>query len=285
MATITLRANCKINLSLRITGVLPDGYHTLDSLFLPLSEPYDLMYITPGEESGLTLSCSDPELDPCDNTLTRAYRLYAEMTSFSPPMALRLEKGIPSGAGLGGGSSDAALLLRYLNSLAPQTLDTRELNALAVRAGADVPFFLQAGPCLVRGIGDILEPCTLPGPKILWLVLVCPEVKVSTSWAYATWDALHPLFSSHDLTWQESEAKEMHFSFHCLNDLEEAVFPAYPDLVRIKCELFQQGATAAVMSGSGASQIGLFRDQQAARNAVAFFQARGMRAYCHMVSS
>jgi 4-diphosphocytidyl-2-C-methyl-D-erythritol kinase len=115
-------------------------------------------------------------------------------------------------------------------------------------------------------------------------VLVCPNIQVSTSWAYAAWDALPALSSPQDLTKQNSDAKEAHFRFHCLNDLEKAVFPAYPELARIKCELFRQGAAAAVMSGSGASQLGLFRDQHAARSAAVFFQARGMRTYCRMLS-
>ena len=282
MASVTLRANCKVNLSLRITGVLPNGYHTLDSLFLPLPEPYDLLHIAPGAKPGLTLVCSDPALDPHDNTLTRAYRLYAELSSFSPPLALTLEKGIPIGAGLGGGSSDAAALLRYLNDRAPRALDAKTLNAAAVRVGADVPFFLQNCPCRVRGIGDFVEPC-LPGLTGFRLVLVCPEAHVSTSWAYAAWDAL-PALLPNDLTKQDSEAKELNFRFHCLNDLEKAVFPAYPELARIKRELFRQGAAAAVMSGSGASQLGLFRDQHAAKNAAVFFQAKGIRTYCHTLS-
>ncbi|MCL2122792.1 MAG: 4-(cytidine 5'-diphospho)-2-C-methyl-D-erythritol kinase [Desulfovibrionaceae bacterium] len=283
MAPITLRANCKVNLFLRITGVLPNGYHTLDSLFLPLPEPYDLLHIRPGAKPGLTLTCSAPAPDPRDNTLTRAYRLYAEASSFSPPLALALEKGIPAGAGLGGGSSDAAVLLRHLDNEAPKPLDTETLNAVAARVGADVPFFLQTCPCRARGIGDLLEP-RLPGLAGLWLVLVCPDVQVSTPWAYAAWDALHPFAASYGLTKQDSEAREIDFRFHCLNDLEEAVFPAYPECARVKCELFRQGAAAAVMSGSGASQLGLFRDQRAARNAVAFFQAQGMRTYCHALS-
>jgi 4-diphosphocytidyl-2-C-methyl-D-erythritol kinase len=283
MPSITLRANCKVNLSLRIRGVLPDGCHTLDSLFLPLPEPYDLLHIAPGTAPGLTLTCSDPTLDPRDNTLTRAYSLYAGANSFAPRLAIALEKGIPSGAGLGGGSSDAAVLLRYLNDRAPQALDAQALNAVAACVGADVPFFLQACPCRARGTGDVLEPY-IPGLAGFWLVLVCPGVKVSTPWAYAAWDALHPLSASHDLTTQDSAAKEMNFRFHCLNDLEEAVLSAYPELARIKRELFRQGAAAAVMSGSGASQLGLFRDQYAAGNAAVFFQSRGMRTYCHMLS-
>jgi 4-diphosphocytidyl-2-C-methyl-D-erythritol kinase len=274
MPSTILRANCKVNLSLRITGVLPNGYHTLDSVFLPLPEPHDLLHITPGAQPGLTLTCSSPTLDPRDNTLTRAYGLYAEAASFSPPLALTLEKGIPSGAGLGGGSSDAAALLLYLNAGAPQALDAETLNAVAVRVGADVPFFLQTHPCRVRGTGEMLEPCQ-PGLTGLWLVLVCPDVKISTSWAYAAWD---------DLTKRGSEAKESNFRFHCLNDLEEAVFPAYPEIARIKREFFRKGAAAAVMSGSGASQFGLFRDLHAARSAAVFFQARGMRTYCHVLS-
>jgi len=283
MASTTLRANCKVNLSLRITGVLPNGYHTLDSLFLPLPEPYDLLRITPSEEPGLTLTCSDSALDPRDNTLTRAYRLYAEANSFFPPLTIMLKKGIPSGAGLGGGSSDAAVLLRYLNSKPQRALDAKALNAVALHVGADVPFFLQDCPCRVRGTGDALEPY-MPGLTGFWLTLVCPDVKVATSWAYTAWDTLHPLSSSHNLTTQVSEAKESCFRFHCQNDLEEAVFPDYPELAHIKRELFRQGAAAAVMSGSGASQLGLFRDQHAAKNAAAFFHARGMQTYYHALS-
>jgi len=283
MTAITLRANCKVNLSLRITGVLPDGYHTLDSLFLPLPEPYDLLHITPGTESGLTLTCSAHAFDPRDNTLMRAYTLYAEASSFAPPLAITLEKGIPIGAGLGGGSADAAVLLHYLNNKAPKPLDILTLNVAAARVGADVPFFLQACPCRVRGIGDAIEPC-LPGLAGFWLVLVCPDVLIATPWAYAAWDKLHPFASSYDLTKRDSGARKTDFCFHYLNDLEEAVFPAYPECARIKCELFRQGAAAAVMSGSGASQLGLFRNQHAARNAAAFFQARGMRTYCHALT-
>jgi 4-diphosphocytidyl-2-C-methyl-D-erythritol kinase len=279
MASTILRANCKVNLSLRITGVLPNGYHTLDSLFLPLPQPHDLLHVAPGTEPGLALTCSDPALDPCENTLTRAYRLYAEASSFSPPLAITLEKGIPSGAGLGGGSSDAAVLLRYLNGRAPQALDAQTLNAIASRVGTDVPFFLRDCPCRVQGTGDVLEPY-MPGLAGLWLVLVCPVTHVSTPWAYTAWD----LHSPPGLTTQGHEVNKTGFRFHCLNDLEEAVFPVYPELARIKRELFRQGAAAAVMSGSGASQLGLFRDQHAAKKAADFFQAQGMRTYCHVLS-
>ena len=282
MPSITLRANCKVNLTLRITGVLPNGYHTLDSVILPLPEPYDLLHVTPGAEPGLMLTCSAPALDLRNNTLTRAYRLYAAASSFAPPLALTLEKGIPSGAGLGGGSSDAAVLLRYLNDMAPQALDAKTLNSVAASVGADVPFFLKTCPCRVRGTGDVVEPY-MPGLVGFWLVLVCPGVQVATPWAYAAWDALR-LSPPCDLTKQGSEAKELNSCFHCLNDLEEAVFPAYPELARIKRDFFRQGAAAAVMSGSGASLFGLFRDQQAANEAVAFFQAGGMRTYCHELS-
>lgn len=278
---LTLRATCKINLSLRITGALSNGYHTLDSLFLPLAEPYDLLRITPGTTPGLTLRCANPAIALRDNTLTRAYTLYDDACAFAPPLELTLEKGIPAGAGLGGGSSDAAVLLRYLNAQAPQALDAQNLYAIAARVGADVPFFLQDQPCRVRGTGDILEPYA-PGLAGLWLVLVCPDLEVSTAWAYAAWDAL-PAPSAHDLTKQGSAASETDFRFHCLNDLEAAVFPAYPQLARIKHELFQQGAAAAGMSGSGASLFGLFRDQHAAQQAAAFFQTRG-RAYCQILS-
>lgn len=282
MCPVTLRTGCKINLFLRITGIAANGYHTLDSFFLPLSDPHDLLHISTGEKTGLHLSCSDPALDTQNNTLARAYAAFAEATSFAPNLNLRLEKGIPSGAGLGGGSSDAAALLNWLNAHAPRPLGKETLRAVALRTGADVPFFLEDVPCRVRGIGEICTPCA-HGLAGYVLVLLCPEATVSTPWAYAAWDALPRSFpSSDDLTKRSAEANEMNFRVGCLvNVLEEAVFPAYPELSRLKRELFRRGAGAAAMSGSGSSIFGLFRDARKARNAAVFFRSDGMRVYEH----
>ncbi len=279
MPPLAVRAGCKVNLSLRITGVTERGYHTLDSIFFPLPEPHDLLRIQPAGRPGLALHCADPALDPADNTLTRAYAAYAEACAFAPALELLLEKNIPSGAGLGGGSSDAAALLGVLNALNPRPLDTARLCATALRVGADVPFFLRNAPCRVRGIGELCEPCAALPVAGLHLLLLCPTISISTAWAYAAWDALS---HSNFLTKNEAEAKEMNFRpVRVFNDLEDAVFAAYPELAHLKRELFRQGAAAALMSGSGSSLFGLFRDRNTADAAAELFRKQGMRVYLH----
>jgi 4-diphosphocytidyl-2-C-methyl-D-erythritol kinase len=277
---VTLKAGCKVNLFLRITGVREDGFHLLDSLFVPLPEPHDLLRLSPGKAPGLRVFCSDPAVNPRDNTLMRAYGLYARAASFAPSLILRMEKRIPSGSGLGGGSSDAATLLTYLNGHAPEPLDGEALRALAARVGADVPFFLQNAPCRVRGIGEILTPCA-PSLGKLYLLLLCPPPAVSTSRAYAAWDALpRSPFAPDGLTKKDGAAKGMELCFgYPHNDLERVVFAAYPELALLKGELLRQGAAAAVMSGSGSSMAGLFRERRIAFRAADFFQKRGVRAY------
>ena len=141
METAALRIGCKVNLTLRITGVRPNGWHELDTVFLPLDEPSDTLRLALRPGGGLALHCAEPGIDPENNTLTKAYRLFAEASGFRPGVEAVLEKGIPHGAGLGGGSADAAALLGWLNARAPEPLPLPELVGLAARIGADVPFF------------------------------------------------------------------------------------------------------------------------------------------------
>ncbi|MDE7065926.1 MAG: 4-(cytidine 5'-diphospho)-2-C-methyl-D-erythritol kinase, partial [Desulfovibrionaceae bacterium] len=181
-----LHAGCKINLGLHITGVRADGYHELDSLFYPLPEPHDTLHIRENAVPGLTLECSRTDIDPRRNTVTRAYAAFSAATDFSPALQVVLEKGIPQGAGLGGGSADAGALLRALNAWAPVPLREAELVNVAAAVGADVPFFLYNRPCRVRGIGERMTPCE-PDLSGLHLLLLCPDVHISTPWAYAAW--------------------------------------------------------------------------------------------------
>lgn len=113
METAALRIGCKVNLTLRITGVRPNGWHELDTVFLPLDEPSDTLRLALRPRGGLALHCAEPGIDPENNTLTKAYRLFAEASGFRPGVEAVLEKGIPHGAGLGGGSADAAALLGW----------------------------------------------------------------------------------------------------------------------------------------------------------------------------
>ncbi len=261
MMPAVLQARGKVNLGLRITGVRADGYHELDSLFWPLAAPCDVLHLAAGQAGGLHMTCTDADIDPTHNTLTKAYALFGEASGFRPALRLHLEKHIPHGAGLGGGSSDAASLLRWLNSQAPHPLPPEALAALGLRVGADVPFFLHNQPCRVRGIGEIITPSpenTLAG---CWLLLLCPPVYVSTPWAYQAWDAL-PVTekAQNNLTTRAVEGRETNSCEGWLsNDFEAAVFPCYPVLAQLKRQLLDCGASAAVMSGSGSSMVGIFQ--------------------------
>lgn len=187
---VRLEAGCKINLGLRITGQREDGYHYLDSIFYPLSAPADSMQVAQSCREGLTVLTDCRGIDPKHNTLTKAWQLFCEATGCTMNLVLSLKKGIPWGAGLGGGSADAAVFLRHLRERAASfgcTMTDEALDALAARVGADVPFFLYNRPMRVRGTGEILEPVSLDLSGFC-LVLVMPCFTVSTPWAYKAYD-------------------------------------------------------------------------------------------------
>lgn len=276
---IVLRSGCKINLFLDITGLRPDGKHELYSLFWPLSDPHDELLIRPAP-SGFSLRCKGhSEIDPAHNTLSKAWQAFADATGFRPGLDLELCKGVPSGAGLGGGSADAAALLLWLNSQVPQPLLPEALSHVAVSVGADVPFFLHNRPALATGIGeslvDFAEAELFRG---LWLVLLCPHIAVSTAWAFRAWDAENTALgtnyasgASHVLTnaaWQSSTPKSrLTVAQHVRNSLEMVVFAAHPRIAACKASLFEHKASAAGMSGSGAAVFGLFREGNHAHKA------------------
>lgn len=146
METAALRIGCKVNLTLRITGVRPNGWHELDTVFLPLDEPSDTLRLALRPGGGLALHCAEPGIDPENNTLTKAYRLFAEASGFRPGVEAVLEKGIPHGAGLGGGSADAAALLGWLNARAPEPLPLPELVGWPPASARTCRFFCITSP-------------------------------------------------------------------------------------------------------------------------------------------
>ena len=265
-------AGCKINLGLRITGVRPNGYHEIDSLFVPVPEPKDELIIEefPGDPS-LTVFCGLSAVDPHKNTLTGAYAAFTEKVPGVPALKITLNKGVPAGAGLGGGSGDAAALLRWLNERMGRPLNAAALAQAALAVGADTPFFLQDGPCRVRGIGEIIEPAAqLPCHGIC--VLVCPDIHIDTARAYGLWDkaARTPpqIEGAHGLTKQPLTDNE--FCSDVRNDLESVILPLHPELSAIKTALRRHGAEVACMSGSGSSIFGIFgRDSRAGADAAA----------------
>ena len=277
----TLRAGCKINLNLFITGVRPDGWHELDSLFAPLPEPHDILRLYPADGPGLTVACDVPGIDPARNTLTRAYELFAAAGGFAPGINVRLDKGIPHGAGLGGASSDAAALLLWLNAAAPQPLSAEALRAVAVRVGADVPFFLLNAPCRALGVGDVLTPCQT-GLAGWHLVLVCPPARVSTPWAYKAFDAAQEALTACGARNIRQPAFGAGWpGVPLVNDFEPVVFAAHPAVRACKEHLLACGADGAVMSGSGAAAMGLFRRKTTADAAQRACISRYGAAWAH----
>ena len=285
---VALAVGCKVNLSLRITGRRADGYHSLESIFWPLASPADRLTVARSASPGIQFSCDDPALAAQENIVVKAYHAYAKATSFAPSLTVFLEKKIPYGAGLGGGSADAAALLLHLNDIARAEnlpgLSPEALGQLGARLGADVPFFLHNAPCMVSGIGEIIKP--LP-PSVVQslsginLVLVCPKIHVATAWAFAAWDkkSLSDALTNGD----EKDTSPLVHGVCIHNDLQRVVFDAHPDLEKMSVLLQSFGAEAASMSGSGASIFGLFHDAVSAEKAVCFFQDMGESVFHHII--
>lgn len=282
-APLTLLAGCKINLYLRITGRREDGYHTLESLFIPLAAPNDTLTVTRSDQDGLSFSCSVPELERSPGTVHKAYALYTDAAGARPGLHVHLAKGIPMGAGLGGGSSDAAALLLYMENLAhaqgrPPLGPTR-LAELATRIGADVPFFLHNTPSLVSGIGEKISAAENPF-KGSYLLLLCPEIHVPTVWAFTAFDEDLRQSAESGLTLSAgTDSTSFVHGVRLQNDLETVVFRKYPELMRLREELLAHGAYAARMSGSGSSLFGLFTQRREAEDARAAMS--GVTTYLH----
>ena len=285
-----LKSGCKINLFLEITGRLPNGYHSLDTWILPLDDPHDEITIQIENNAGSScqVNCRENGLDPLDNTLTKAHALFGQNVAPLPPLRIELHKGVPIGAGLGGGSANAACLLLFCNSLSrklrKKALEEDELLDLAARVGADVPFFIMNTPARASGMGEILAPDL--GPLLLLegmtLLLVCPELRISTAWAYAAWDKMQNnppdgLTIDH-LRYRNKPALDC----SPYNSLEKPIFAEYPQLATIKNRLMEAGAEFALMSGSGSSIFGIFADPDAAQTADTAFTREGLRTYMRL---
>lgn len=292
---IRLTAGCKVNLGLRVLGRRPDGYHELDSLFWPLAAPRDELRLRLRPEPGIAVRCAVPGIDPARNTLIRAHAAFLAVAGEAPGLEVELVKRIPSGAGLGGGSSDAAALLRWLDSRRERPLPRAALAQAALAVGADVPFFLSARPSRVRGIGEVVEPLREEWPP-LFLVLICPDIHVATGQAFAHLDELRAGNASgaacraqNSLTKRACAVNGVllfgaaRLDLH--NDLEAVVFPRHPQLAQLKAELGRLGALAAGMTGSGSSVFGLFAAEAAAHDAATRLRGTYPRVYCQALGT
>ena len=254
----------KLNIRLKVIGRRQDGYHELVSIMVPV-DLYDRIELEIGQKQGIVLSCngrSVPENN--ENLVFRAAEAFYARTGLAKGLSIKLMKNIPVAAGLGGGSSNAACTLKALNEIWENPLPWQDMKELAVGLGADVPFFLYGGPCIARGIGEVLEP--LKNWQKRWYVIVMPPVQVSTSWVYnnlklgLTKDEYASIFKN---------LAEKPFDIAGLleNDLESVTVSHYPVIETIKKALVDAGAEGALMSGSGPSVFGVFKSNDLAQRA------------------
>lgn len=306
---IILHSGCKINLGLRLLNRLANGFHSLESIFYPLPYPRDTIKISPLTKPELNLIC--PGLDPQENILTKTWQLFAEATGIKPGLRIQLTKRVPLGAGLGGGSANAAVFLNWLNRTANKPLTAAELTSLATILGADVPFFLENRPCLVTGIGEKLLPIAL-NCQGCWLLLIYPGFPSNTAKAFAAWDKANiqePLQAENTtatirsslentprpLDYLLTKGMNSHISrfpgvernaacelasLDLVNDLEAVIVAKFPCLRRLRAALRSLGASVVTMSGSGSSFCGLFPSRSGCEAAGRRLRRDWSRVYC-----
>ncbi|MBQ7361698.1 MAG: 4-(cytidine 5'-diphospho)-2-C-methyl-D-erythritol kinase [Bacteroidaceae bacterium] len=252
--------NAKINLGLNIVEKRPDGYHNLETLFYPIAIQ-DVLEVTlrsPEADGDYSISMYNAPFSgsPEENLVIKAYKAIATDHKL-PKMDFFLHKAIPTGAGLGGGSADAAFALKMINEIANLSISDDDLERYASQIGADCAFFVRNKPAFATGIGNILTPadCSLKG---YYLVLVKPEVHISTKDAYAHVTPKKPETAITEIVKRPlNEWRNL-----LVNDFEESVFLKYPEIARIKEILYSQGAIYASMSGSGSAFFGIFADMK-----------------------
>ena len=253
--------NAKINLGLNITERRADGYHNIETVFYPIAL-CDALEIVDGV-AGFNLRQSGIVVDsPVEkNLVTKSYRLLAQDFAL-PSVDVYFHKAIPFGAGLGGGSADAAFMLKMLNEHAALALTDEQLEAYAARLGADCAFFIKNSPVYAQGIGNEFSPVelSLKGKRI---VLVKPDIHVSTADAYAGVVPAKPTVSLRQAVRQPIEA----WKDAVKNDFEKSVFAQHPAIGKIKDTLYEAGAAYASMSGSGSSVYGIFENEIDLKNA------------------
>ncbi len=256
LETLVLKSPAKINLFLEVLRKREDGYHEIRSLMQTVDICDELLLRR--RKKGVVIRTNDPEC-PADETnlAFKAAQLILEEAKIKDGVSIHIKKIIPIAAGLGGGSSNAATTLRGMNQLFELKLNDEKLRYLASQIGSDVPFFLSSGQALVSGRGEIIEPITIY--RNYWLVLACPEVKVSTRWAYQNLKInLTNIKNEVNLKFLGNPNAFFEALPHFRNDLEEVVGGKYAIIHQLKEILENLGAVKSSMSGSGPTVYGVF---------------------------
>lgn len=273
MSKVSMRLHCaaKINLSLDVTGKRPDGYHTLESIFQSVSV-YDTIDLSAEAGESITLQCDMGA--PCDETnlAWKAAKALLDASGKQAAVTINLTKRIPSGAGMGGGSADAAGVLYGLNQLLDCGFTQAELCDIGLKLGADVPFMLLGGTAYIEGIGEKMTP--LPPLPALPLVIVKGTESISTPAAYRAIDALEtPPHPDTAAMLHAVETQDMTLLCRSCGNLFEAATDC-ADVKRAKAALLAEGAACAVMTGSGSAVFGLFTEAERAADCAAHLKGQ-----------
>jgi 4-diphosphocytidyl-2-C-methyl-D-erythritol kinase len=244
--------NAKINVGLNVVSKREDGYHNLETIFYPVKLA-DALEIIPSEKTEFSSSGILIDGEAENNLVFKAYKLLQKDFDL-PPVKLHLHKVVPFGAGLGGGSADAAFALKMLNDYFNLGISIEKLESYASQIGADCPFFIQNKPTFASGIGDQFEPVHLD-LSAFEIVIVKPNFSVSTPEAYRN---IVPAPANFNLKEIENLPIE-DWKNVVKNDFEKSVFPQYPEIEELKNKLYELGAVYASMSGSGSAVFGIFR--------------------------
>jgi 4-diphosphocytidyl-2-C-methyl-D-erythritol kinase len=261
METLHLESPAKVNLRLEILKKREDGYHELRTVLQKINL-HDLLHFSLKKEKGLSITTDHPNLPVGKRNLVyQAVQSILKKSDYQGGVLVKIEKRIPLGAGLGGGSSNAANALKAMNQLLKINLPKRELMRMGLEIGADVPFFFFNGAAIASGIGEQLKKIELPE---LWYVLIYPNFEVSTRWVYQnfllTKRQFH--FNLHKLLRTPQEISRILW-----NDLEEVVLREYPQIGVMKKMLYAAGALGTSMTGSGPTVFGVFSEEGGASEA------------------
>lgn len=283
MKSVVLKARAKINITLDVTGRRDDGYHFVKMIMQTISL-YDTVSVKKVPKKGIWVSC-DVKWVPCDerNLAYKAAKLIMDNFEINGGVAIYIHKRIPVSAGLAGGSTDCAAVLKAMNMLFELGLGEKDLMELGFKLGSDVPFCVMGGTALAEGLGEKLMP--LPDCPHMDIVLVKLPVSVSTAAVYRLFDSEAEV--SHPDTESELEAlkngDKAAVAEHLLNVLEPVTAKIHPRIEDIKAELVKNGALGAVMSGSGPTVYGIFADKRTACRAADHIRS-GMNIKCVIVS-
>lgn len=279
MEELNIKSPSKINIGLNVVSKRDDGYHNLQTIFYPLNL-YDEIKIKKSDRFKFNSNDKNLETDN-NNLIIRAHKLVEQTIGTKLACEIILNKNIPIGAGLGGGSSNAASVIKGLNELFNLNLNQTEMKELGLLLGSDVPLFFEKLPAYAESRGEILIPVTIEFKG--YLLVINPGIHISTKWAFSKITPRKPSMSLKDLIY-DSKINFDNLMRYSSNDFEEIVFKEFPAISEIKARLTQFGANLALMTGTGSTVFGFFDDEESAFQAELFFKCQNYFTYLQNIN-